>query len=64
MILRISQADIDFIRAQLLLPGNDPRNLPGGTVLDPFGIRDVRGVGNNIVNPTWGAVDQLFSRVT
>jgi len=64
MILRISQADIDFIRAQLLLPGNDPRNLPGGTVLDPFGIRDVRGVGNNILNPTWGAVDQLFSRVT
>jgi len=64
MNLRISQADIDFILAQLRLTGNDPRNLPGGTLLDPFGIRDVRGVGNNILNPTWGAVDQLFSRVT
>jgi len=64
MNIRLDQTDIDFIWNQLRLPGNDPRNLPGGTLLDPFGIRDVRGVGNNILNPTWGAVDQLFPRVT
>jgi Ca2+-binding RTX toxin-like protein len=62
----LNQSDIDFILAQLTLPGNDPRRaLNGtGTVLDPTGIRDVGGVGNNVNNPTWGAVDQAFARLT
>jgi Ca2+-binding RTX toxin-like protein len=57
-------ADLIFIRTQLDLPGNDPRNAPQGTILDPFGIRDVQGVGNNISNPLFGNADQLFPRVT
>ncbi|MGV1046086.1 peroxidase family protein [Limnohabitans sp.] len=62
----LNQTDIDFILAQLTLPGNDPRRaLNGlGTVLDPSGIRDVGGVGNNVNNPAWGAVDQAFARLT
>jgi len=60
----LTQADIDFIWAQLRLPGNDPRNAPLGTILDPFGIRDVQGVGNNVTNPLFGAADQLFPRLT
>ncbi|OYU11078.1 MAG: hypothetical protein CFE38_13950 [Comamonadaceae bacterium PBBC1] len=62
----LNQTDIDFILAQLNLPGNDPRRaLTGlGTVLDPSGIRDVGGVGNNVNNPGWGAVDQAFTRLT
>jgi Ca2+-binding RTX toxin-like protein len=60
----LKQSDIDFIFAQLTLPGNDPRNAPLGTVLDPTGIRDVQGIGNNIANPTWGAADQPFERLT
>ncbi len=62
----LNQTDIDFILAQLKLPGNDPRNAASGlgTVLDPSGIRDVGGVGNNVGNPGWGAVDQAFARLT
>lgn len=62
----LNQTDIDFILSQLNLPGNDPRRaLTGlGTVLDPSGIRDVGGVGNNVNNPGWGAVDQAFARLT
>jgi Ca2+-binding RTX toxin-like protein len=62
----LNQTDIDFILAQLTLPGNDPRRaLNGlGTTLDPSGIRDVGGVGNNVNNPGWGAVDQAFARLT
>lgn len=62
----LNQTDIDFILAQLTLPRNDPRlALNGlGTVLDPTGIRDVGGVGNNVNNPAWGAVDQAFTRLT
>jgi Ca2+-binding RTX toxin-like protein len=60
----LNQTDIDFLLAQLTLPGNDPRNAPLGTALDPTGIRDVAGVGNNVLSPTWGAADQLFVRVT
>src|SRR3990167_4310657 len=60
----LNQTDIDFIFAQLTLPGNDPRNAPLGTVLDPTGIRDVGGVGNNVGNPLSGAVDQAFERLT
>lgn len=60
----LNQTDIDFIYAQLTLPGNDPRNAPLGTVLDPTGIRDVQGIGNNLANPTSGAADQQFERLT
>ncbi|MEB3265959.1 MAG: peroxidase family protein, partial [Cyanobacteriota bacterium] len=59
--------DLQFLLAQLRLPGNSPFNvLPAGTgtALDPFGLRTTQGVGNNIFNPTWGAADQLFTRVT
>lgn len=62
--MQLNQTDIDFIFAQLTLPGNDPRNAPLGTVLDPTGIRDVGGVGNNIGRPLSGAVDQQFERLT
>lgn len=62
--MQLNQTDIDFLFAQLTLPGNDPRNAPLGTVLDPTGIRDVNGIGNNVLNPTWGAVDQPFVRLT
>ena len=62
--MKLIQSDLDFIYAQLTLPGNDPRNAPLGTVLDPTGIRDVQGIGNNIANPTWGAADQPFERLT
>ncbi|WP_439114161.1 peroxidase family protein [Hydrogenophaga sp.] len=62
--MKLIQSDLDFIFAQLTLPGNDPRNAPLGTVLDPTGIRDVQGIGNNIANPTWGAADQPFERLT
>ena len=41
------------------LPGNRPL-LP----IDPTGIRDVLGAGNNINNPNWGAADQQFTRDT
>lgn len=64
MGIRITQADLDFLWAQLRLPGNDPRNAPFGTILDPSGIRDVAGIGNNINNPYFGAADQLFVRKT
>jgi len=64
MAIKLNQTDLDFILAQLLLPGNDPRNDPFGSILSPFGIRDVQGVGNNVLNPTWGAADQIFPRLT
>jgi Ca2+-binding RTX toxin-like protein len=60
----LTKADLNFIRTQLNLFGNDPRNAPLGTVLDPLGIRDVQGVGNNVTNPLFGNADQLFSRLT
>lgn len=62
--MQLNQTDIDFLFAQLTLPGNDPRNAPLGTVNDPTGIRDVSGVGNNVLNPTWGSTGQEFDRVT
>ena len=62
--MKLTPADITFILTQLTLPGNDPRNAPLGTILDPFGIRDVRGIGNNVNNPKFGAADQLFPRLT
>jgi len=64
--MKLTQADLDFILLQLNLPGNDPRNgaVPFGTILDPTGIRDVQGIGNNVLHPTWGAADQLFPRLT
>ena len=51
--------DIDFIKGNVQLPGNIPPN-----PLSNAGIRDTQGVGNNLFNPTWGAADQLFARVT
>jgi Ca2+-binding RTX toxin-like protein len=57
--LKLTQLDLSFLLAQLRLPGNTPL-LP----IDPTGIRDVLGTGNNVNNPTWGAADQLFSRDT
>lgn len=60
----MDETDLDFILAQLLPPGNDPSNDPFGSILSPFGIRDVQGVGNNVLNPTWGAADQIFPRLT
>ncbi len=62
--VQLNQVDIDFILAQLTLPGNDPRNAVPPSILGSFGIRDVQGIGNNVLNPTWGAVDQLFPRLT
>lgn len=62
--MKLTQSDIDFLFAQLTLPGNDPRNAPLGTALDPTGIRDVQGIGNNIANPTWGSAHQPFERLT
>jgi len=59
----LNAADLDFIYFQLTLPGNDPRRAPLGTQLDPWGIRDVQGIGNNLLNPVWGAADQLFPRL-
>ena len=64
MAIKLNQFDIDFILAQLLLPGNDPRNAPFGTILNAYGIRDVAGIGNNVLNPTWESADQLFPRLT
>ena len=60
----LSLADIDFIRQQLDLLGNNPLNAPLGTILDPLGIRDTQGVGNNVQNPFFGNADQLFPRLT
>jgi Ca2+-binding RTX toxin-like protein len=57
--MQLSQTDLDFIWAQLRLPGNRP-----ATALDSTGIRDVQGIGNNIANPTWGAAGTLFPRAT
>ena len=57
--LNLTQQDIVFLLTQLRLPGNVPL-LP----IDPTGIRDVKGIGNNLNNPTWGAADQLFTRDT
>ena len=62
--MKITKTDIDFILSQLTLPGNNPLNAPNGTIIDPTGIRDVRGIGNNVLNPTWGAADHLFPRLT
>jgi len=62
--MQLNQTDIDFLFAQLTLPGNDPRNAPLGTVNDPTGLRDVSGVGNNVLNPTWGSTGMPFPRVT
>ncbi len=64
MAIKLNQTDLDFILAQLLLPENDPRNAAFGSILSSFGIRDVQGVGNNVLNPTWGAADQVFPRLT
>ena len=63
-MIKLNANDIAFIKKQLTLPGNDPRNAPGGSIIDNTGIRDVQGVGNNVLNPTWGDADQLFSRIT
>jgi hypothetical protein len=60
----LSIADFDFLRAQLDLLQNNPLNAPLGTILDPTGIRDTQGVGNNVQNPFFGAADQLFPRLT
>jgi len=62
--MQLNQSDIDFLFAQLTLPGNDPRNAPLGTVNDPTGIRDVSGMGNNVLNPTWGTTGMPFPRVS
>ena len=64
MAIKLNQLDIDFILAQLSLLNNDPRNAPFGTILSPLGIRDVQGMGNNVLNPTWGSADQIFPRLT
>ena len=57
MALVISQVDLDFILLQLRLPNNTPL-MP----LDMTGIRDTQGVGNNVLNPSWGAADTPFIR--
>ncbi len=61
--MQLNQTDIDFIFAQLTLPGNNPLRGVLGTAVDPTGIRDVQGIGNNVSNPTWGSADQLFPRL-
>lgn len=61
--MQLNQTDIDFILAQLTLPGNNPLRGVLGTAVDPTGIRDVQGIGNNVSNPTWGSADQLFPRL-
>ena len=59
----LNQTDLDFILLQLQLPGNDPL-ANGGTILDPTGIRDTQGIGNNVQNPGFGGADELFVRLT
>jgi Ca2+-binding RTX toxin-like protein len=61
---KLTQTDLDFIWEQLRLPGNNPLNGVNGTIVDSTGIRDVKGVGNNVMNPLFGAADQLFVRET
>ena len=60
----LDSTDIAFILNQLRLLGNDPRTTQGGTILDPRGIREVQGIGNNLLNPSWGNADTLFPRLT
>ena len=55
--LGISQSDIDFLWTQLRLPNNLPPN-----TLSFLGVRDVRGVANNVSYPLWAVVDQPFLR--
>ncbi|MGA0840752.1 MAG: hypothetical protein ACO3P1_12755 [Pseudomonadales bacterium] len=57
--ITLTPVDIEFLLAQLTLPNNTPL-----TPIDATGIRDPRGDNNNLFNPTWGAADQLFTRVT
>ena len=57
--MKLIQKDLDFIWAQLTLPGNVPL-----TPVDSTGIRDVQGVGNNRFNPYFGTADTLFPRLT
>ena len=57
--MKLIQKDLDFIFAQLTLPGNVPL-----TPIDSTGIRDVQGVGNNRFNPYFGTADTLFPRLT
>ena len=57
--MKLIQKDLDFIWAQLTLPGNVPL-----TSIDSTGIRDVQGVGNNRYNPYYGSADTLFPRLT
>ena len=59
MAIILSNSDLTFLYTQLRLPGNIPL-----TFLDPQGIRDTAGIGNNINHPTWGAADQAFARLT
>ena len=59
MAIKLNNSDLTFLLSQLRLPGNIPL-----TPLDPQGIRDTSGIGNNIANPTWGAADQAFARLT
>lgn len=35
--MQLNQTDIDFLLAQLTLPGNNPLNAPLGTMADPTG---------------------------
>ena len=57
--MKLIKQDLDFIWAQLRLVNNMPLN-----PLDSTGIRDVQGVGNNILNPFWGSADTPFPRHT
>ena len=53
--------DYNFLSSQLTIAaqGNTP-----ALITDPTGIRDLRGVGNNIFNPSYGTADTLFGRFT
>jgi Ca2+-binding RTX toxin-like protein len=62
--MKLNKKDLDFIYEQLSLPNNNPLLDPLGKVLSNTGIRDVQGVGNNLLNPTWGAADTVFPRAT
>jgi hypothetical protein len=53
--INLNLNDLAFILLQLRLPGNRPINST-----DPTGIRNVRGVGNNVAHPDWMNAQQPF----
>ena len=57
--INLDLSDLFFLLAQLRLPGNRPLNSN-----DPTGIRNTRGVGNNVAHPEWLNAQQPFTTDT